>query len=466
MKWKSLPSKYWILHRIGLGRCQAEEVKEAKEFLSQQIPEIAAGEEVGEREIIGQLWQLYQSEGSDQLAEVCLRCVISHYIKEYCYKLAEQYGRKHNFTVDDLLPLVLDSTDRSLNHGNNNSLTIRILQTFSLGKKSSLSTWTKIIVRSDRELKRFLLQYGLEQVTDWLLLKQYNSRQLQRILSDYHYSPAKLKQLTKLLESYQTVYLGRIQAARDQINQERQQQGLGKVKSPYPMPDRQQLQQIAEQLLPTWRLSPEEVLEELQNLAQFIREYKSSRAKGIVATQYLGKTKTIVPTSTEDEEDEEKRFLASFNQQYDSCFLRAVREVIENRIQFYQNKKKPQEQQFLSALHFYHCQVVPMGEIAPKIGLKKQYQVSRLLEQKEIRADVARKTVNYLILAIFQLLPEEPSPEKQSELRKKLTPILYEKVNAEMQKAQKEDSVSKNRSMKNKLSQAICQYLDRIYKQS
>jgi hypothetical protein len=464
VKWKSPLSKYWILHRIGLGTCQAEEVKEAKEFLSQYVPELAGGEEVGDRQVIRQLWQLYQSENPDQVAEVCLRCVISHYIKESCRKLAEQYGRKHNFTLEDLLPLVLDSTDSSLNHGNNNSLTIRILQTFSLDKKSSLSVWTKIIVRSDQELKRFLLQHGIEQVTDWLLLKQYNSRQLQRILSDfYHYSSAKVKQLTKLLESYQSVYLARIQAARNQINQERKQQGLGKVKSPYPTPDRQQLQQMAEQLLSTWRLSPDEVLEELQNLAQLIREYKSSRAKGFTS-QYLEKTVSVFPAYIEDEEDEQKQFLASFSHQYDSCFLRAVQEVIDNRIQFYQKKKKPQEQQFLVALHLYHCQVVPMGEIAPKIGLKKQYQVSRLLEQKEIRADVARKTVSYLILAIFQLLPEEPSPEKQSELRKKLTPIFYEKVNAEMQKAQKEDSVSKNRNMENKLSQAICQYFDQTHK--
>ena len=296
-------------------------------------------------------------------------------------------------------------------------------------------------------------------MTDWLLLKQYNTRQLQRILSEFHgFSSTKIQQLTKLLESYQTVYLAQIIAARNQINQERKQQGLGTITTPYPTPVSQQIQQMVEQLLPIWKLSADEVLEELQNLAQLIREYKSNRARG-VTTQSLGKTESFLPAHQEDEEGETNEFLAAFGQQYNSCFLQAVQEVIEDRVKFYRKKKKSKDQQFIQALHLYHCQVVSMGDIAPQIGLTKQYQVSRLLEQKEIRADVARKTVSYLIIAIFQILPEEPSLDKQSELRTKLTPILNEKVDIEMQKAQKEDSVSKNRSMDTKLSQAICQYL-------
>ena len=100
--------------------------------------------------------------------------------------------------------------------------------------------------------------HGIEQVTDWLILKQYNPRQLQRILSElYCYSSTRIEQLTKLLESYQEVYL----ATRNQKNRERQKQGLRKLTTPYPIPNHQQLQQMAEQLLPIWRLSRDEVLE-------------------------------------------------------------------------------------------------------------------------------------------------------------------------------------------------------------
>ncbi len=460
----STPSKYCILHQLGLGNCQGEEIIEAKEFLTQQVPGLATGEKVPEKEIISQLWRLYQSDSDEPLAEVCLRCIISHYLKDYCYTLAQQYGGKHNFKVHDLLPLVLDSTDSSLNHGNNNSLTVRILQTFDVDKRSSLSAWIKIVVRGNKELKIFLLEHGIEQITNWSLLKQYSLRQLQRILSEfYHYSPTEIQQLTQLLSSYHTVYLSQIQAARRQINQERKQQGLGKTKSPYPAPNSQQLQQMAEELVNTWKLSPDEVLQELQNLAQLIREYKSRRARGVV-TQPLGRQETILPAPSEEEDNGINQFLSAFSQQYDSCFLRAVQEVIEDRVRFYRRKKKPKDQQFLQALHLYHCQVVPQGKIALQLGLQNQSQVSRLMEHRELHADVVRKTVNYLILEIFKIIPESPSLERQNELRIKLTPILNEKVAAEMQQAQKEDRASKNRIMENKLSQAICKYLDDAYK--
>ena len=179
-----------------------------------------------------------------------MRCVISHYLKNYCYDLALKYGASNNFTEEDLFPLVLDSIGSSLRNGNNNSITFKILETFDLEKNSSLSTWSKIVARSDKEVKRFLLERGIEQVTDWLILKQYNPRQLQRILSEFYcYSSTRIEQLTKLLETYQEVYL----ATRNQKNQERQKQGLRKLTTPYPIPNHQQLQQIAEQLLPIWR---------------------------------------------------------------------------------------------------------------------------------------------------------------------------------------------------------------------
>lgn len=449
--------KWWTLHRLSLGNCRGEEITEAKEFFTQLF---SGDEEVSDKEIIRQLWGLYKSESPEKpLAEKCLRCVISHYIKIQCFDLAKKYDSKHNFTVEDLMPLVLDSTDSSLNNGNHNSLTIRILETFDI-EKSSLSAWVKIKVNRDRELKRFLLEHGIEQVTDWLLLKQHNSRKLEEILSDFHHlSSTQIQQYIALLKSYQNVYLAEIQAVRNQINQKRKQQGVGKLTTPYPAPNHQQLLSMAGDLSSIWRLSTGEILEELQNLAQLIRSFKSNRRKGVV-TQSLGKTESVLPAYQEDEEDETKQFLTVFGQQYNSCFLRAVREVIEDRVQFYRNKKKPKDQQFIKALHLYHCQVVPMGKIAPQIGLKKQYQVSRLLEQREIRADVARKTVSYLIPEIFKIIPEELSLEKQSELRKKITPILKEKVDEEMQKAQREDSVSKNRMMTNELSIAICQFLD------
>lgn len=451
VKCKSLPSKYYILHRLNLGKCQGKEIIEAKEFLTQQV---SGDEEVADKKIIRQLWLLYQSESPEQsLAELCLRCVISHYIKIQCFDLAEKYGNQHNFTVDDLLPLVLDSTDSSLNHGNHNSLSIRILQTFNL-KKSSLSAWIKIIVRSDKELKRFLLEHGIELVTNWLLLKQYNSRQLQRILSEfYRYNSTKIQQLTTLLESYQTVYLAEIQAARNQINQERKQQGLSKLTTPYPAPNRQQLVSMAEQLSPIWRLSAEKVLEELQNLAKLIRDYKSSRYHGVAK-------KSQIKTQSYEKDESENDILIVYRQLLEDCLIAAIKKITEERVNYLQNKRNKRHKQFLQGLDFFHCQYVPMGEIAEKIGLNNQSQVSRLLELKSFRADIGRRTLVKLRSKVLELAQTYTSPSQLRDLEVRINAFLDEEISNVIQEAEKEASNSKNRIMRSQLSLAICQYLD------
>ncbi len=102
MEWNSQDSqyskylKYYTLYLISLGKCQGKEILEAKEFLIELISLFATAEEVpGEREIVEQLWKLYKSENPATPAELCLRCLISHYIKIQCHSLAKLYGEKH-----------------------------------------------------------------------------------------------------------------------------------------------------------------------------------------------------------------------------------------------------------------------------------------------------------------------------------------------------------------------------------
>lgn len=454
----NLPSKYWILNQIGLGKCQAQEVKEAKEFFMQKILELAEGETVTDTEIIRQLWGLYQSATPYPLVEVCLRCVISHHIREFCYQLAEQFGGKHHFIVEDLLPLVLDSTHNSFNHGNHDSLTTRILQSFD-PEKSSLSSWTKRIVKSDKEFKKFLLLHGIELVTDWLLLKQTNARQLQQILSDFHgHSHSRIQQLINLLESYQMVYLAEIHDFRHQINQERRKQGLGKLKTPYPAPNHQQLEQMAEKLFPTWKLLPEEVLEELQNLAKLIREYKSCARVG--AAQVFGKPVTKLSNHKSDEDEEESELLNTYRRLLQDALTTAIKEVTEERVKYLQSKRNKRDKQFLQALHLFHCQNLPMGEIANLVGLNNQSQVSRLLELKTFRSDIARRTLVKLRSKVVKLAQAYASPAQIRDLEAKISDFLNEEIDVVMQEAEKEVSISKNRILTSKLSLTICHYID------
>ena len=110
-----------------------------------------------------------------QMAEGCLRCFISNQIKEICLSLEQKFGKKHDFTSAELLPLVLDGIrklPRQAACGTQTtepSLTKRILQTFD-PDKGNLSTWTSRMFKSDREVKRLLLEHGIEQVTNWMIL--------------------------------------------------------------------------------------------------------------------------------------------------------------------------------------------------------------------------------------------------------------------------------------------------------
>lgn len=453
-------SKYWILHQINtLGRYQGKKNQEAEEFFHQQF----AGVEK-DKEIVQQLWRLYQGEDS-LLAELCLRCLISQQMKTVCLQIAAQYGKKHDFTGEELMFEVLEHQSfprgRKRETGDNREdifLTRRILQTFN-PEKSGLFAWTKKRVKTAKEVRRFLLEHGIEQISDWCLLKETSERRLLHILNDYHRSSKlEIQQFQALITSYQTVYLAQVQANRDKINQRRKKEGRGHTTAPYPGPTNKQLQTIAQQLLPR-QLSPEDVLEELKKLALLIREFKRHRVRSI-ATQTLGKTESIFPSPVE-EEDESNFLLDHFREKYHACFTKAVQEVIEARVNYYRNKKKSKDSAFLQALHLYHCQTVSMGKIAPQIGLKGQPQVSRLLEEKEIRADVARKTVTYLLPILMQVLPEKLAPAEEQQRRQTLTPLLLEKVNQEIAKAKKEASVSKNRTMNSTLSRTICQYLDK-----
>ncbi|MEC4819896.1 MAG: hypothetical protein SAK29_42500 [Scytonema sp. PMC 1069.18] len=443
--------KWWTLNRLSLGNCRGEEITEAKEFFTQLF---SGDEEVSDKEIIRQLWGLYKSESPEKpLAEKCLRCVISHYIKIQCFDLAKKYGSKHDFTVEDLFPFVLDCTDSSLNNGNHNSLTARILQSFKL-EQASLSTWTKRIVITDRELKIFLLEHGIELVTNWLLLKQYNSRKLRQNLSELpRFSSTEIQQYTRLLESYQNVYLAEIQAARNQINQEREQQGLRKITTPYPAPNHQQLVSMAEELSPIWKLSPEEVLKELQNLAQFIRDYKSSRYHD-AAKQSQTKSNIY------DNNQQTSEISNVYRQLLQDCLIAAIKEVTEERVNYLQSKRKKRDKPFLQGLDFFHCQYVPMTEIAEKIGLNNQSQVSRLLDQTAFRSDISRRTLVKLRSKLLEQAQIHNSPSQLKNLELEINTFVDEEVSNVMQEAEKEASISKNRVMRNLLSIAICQYLD------
>ena len=80
-------------------------------------------------------------------------------------------------------------------------------------------------------------------------------------------------------------------------------------------------------------------------------------------------------------------------EQIEENLLIVVNQVIQTRIDYFLNKRKPQTtkaKNFISVLKLFHCEQYSMGEIAALINFTNQYQVSRLVKLKELKQDVSR----------------------------------------------------------------------------
>ncbi len=99
-------SKYWKLVRLeATGKPKVEEIISAREFLQKQFPELKNQKEISDKAIQNQLFSLLDN-GSEKLAEdpqnqlmaqICLRCFISHQIEQVCIQMEVQFGKEHGF---------------------------------------------------------------------------------------------------------------------------------------------------------------------------------------------------------------------------------------------------------------------------------------------------------------------------------------------------------------------------------
>ena len=465
----SEPSKYWTIVGINsFGKCLTSKLEEVKAFFQKHFPEQVDKKKVQDRAIQRQLVQWFRSERIEDncriMAKLCLRCFISNEIKQVCLARERRYGQQHNFTSDDLLPLVLDKIHSSSNQVNNRkktadqSLTAKILQTFD-PDKSSLSTWITRMVQSHREFKLFLLEHGIEEVSDWLILNNTTPGGLQRILSRfYNQTSIEIQQVLQLLESYHQIY-------RNPIRQLRRQPGKPTPRRRYPQPRGEQLSQIAALLEPIRTLNSAEVLTELQHLARLIRDYRLYTKTGIYPTQSLDTSgmenqQEIVGKGErarrKDPNDELSELLKPY---LDPCLVQGLEQVVEARFNYLQDKKPQKAENYLKGLHLFHCQGIPMGKIAPILGWNSQSQVSRLLELDAFRADVKRRVLLCLKKRIVKLAQAAYDLDSFRDWEQKVMEVLEPRIDAVIQEAEREASTSKNRVMNSQFSQTVCQHL-------
>ncbi len=460
-------SRYWKLIKLGItGKRQIQEISLVKAFFYQRFPELKNQIKVSDRAIQNRLLPICQDRSntssdyatrslSDRLmAECCLRCFISHQIEQVCIQLELRFGSEHGFTRYDLFVFVLDDTLPELNNPRQDNkssqktyqpMTSKILQTFN-PQKAGLSTWTNQLVKHQKELNAFLLEHGVYLVSDWAILNDTEPQQLRRILGEFHnLTEVEIKQATVVLESYHQIY-----------RQERLKQRQAGVKGKCPPPSVEQLENIAsclEQEIKL-RLSPEQTLSRIQTLASLLRQYRIHARGGSLPTQ----SSVIEPKYQPQPADDDEPFLSFYRQQFIRCLDRGLNTVIQARLNYLRHKDVGKAKQFLIALELFYCQGKTMGEIAPAIGLKAQFQVTRLLKLKAFRADLQQQMLRDLLPCIVNeavnLSDRTELQIKEQQIATALTEQIMERLEG--------DSTVKTRTTTNLLAEHLCDNLKQV----
>ncbi|MCC5618024.1 hypothetical protein LC605_23655 [Nostoc sp. CHAB 5836] len=452
-------SKYWIWVRvIGLSRCESIELKEVKAFFQQEFPQFSPGDDISDRDIQRQLmlW-LRHDDNRRQMAELCLRCFISNQLRNISIKLEKKFAKTHDLTSNHILLLVLDKSRKIEEIPNSSNISIlinHILETFD-AEKSNLSTWTIRIFYSDREVKKLLLYHGIELVTNWMILSYITPVKLEKILKNNLCSVGEIQQSLQLLDAYHQIY-------RSQLLQTRQ----AGTRSRYPDPTEEQLRQIAEKLFPNRRNYPPKFLQDvrskLQNIAHFIREERIRVRQGITSVNSQ-KSWDNIPEQNHHIEEEQSEFSRLYNSSFDGCFAGAVKKVVEARITYFKAKRTAKYQKklnnFIEALHLFHCEGVPMTEIAPRLNLIDQPYLSRFLELKGLRNDIGRNTSLCLKQCILKLIQSQFDDDLPPDWELKVQTFIDKEIKTVIQEAEQEARNGKRQTMNSKIARTICEYI-------
>ncbi len=460
-------AKYWNLVRLdSAGKLRTSAIEPAKKLMQQQFPDLIEAEESSNTVIQKDLISLKDNPSKylNIWSFRCLRCFVSHQIKQICIQLEMQFGREHDFTRTDLFIYTLNDTLENFhnyikqinNPSKYKSLAVKIVETFD-PTKANLTTWTTRLVKQNRELQRFLLEQGVYLVSNWAILNDTNIKQVNKILTEFHnLTPQEIKIFAALLESYHNIYRG------DRLQNRR---GKGeKCKNP----SSEQLEKMANLLESGIKLtlSPEQVLFKLEQLANLLREYRVYVRGGRRKQQSLDNSEINTEglqaqvVTQEDYERDYSGFVQAYQQKFQESLKQSIAEVITFKVSKFKGKKAEKKPQYITALKLFYCQGKTMGEIAKVIGLQAQYQVTRLLKLKELRADIRHKMLQ--ILEDWALKKTEKFIDFQ-ELKTRENAIakaLEEQIDLIIEESEKEVSVvGNNRSV---LAKGICDYVDGI----
>jgi hypothetical protein len=434
--------RYWQLLRLtSSGQCQPQVLPQVRTWVQQTLPDQLGNPDTPETERQKALLDYWKTgDQSADLAQLSLRCFVSHHIREACQRLASRYGEVYHFTAAELLALVLDDDGR-LTPGYR-PLTLHILETYD-PDKAALATWVSRLTCNHPDINRLLIQdKGLYRASDWAILNDTSLEQVQRILQTYHGCSAYDVTLgVALLEQYHRVY------RRDRLAQKQKQPGQpSRCQDPTPA----QLHEMNPDL------SSKDMLEQLKWLAGQLRQYRV-HARGGNPVPYQPEEpdwgKIAAPDETPDEQGE---FLQAYRQTVATYLGEAIAQVIQANIVRLQPKQPPPHQQrrpgpgskawaYVQGLHLLHCQGLSMGQLATHINLTTQVQVNRLLQLLRLRAEVRHWLIPRLCATVRHQALDYVSAEHLHAMDQTLEHILTEEVDHILDEAKREMQSSKGR---------------------
>jgi len=465
-------SRYWSAIAIdAAGRRQIREITAAKAFFLESFPDFTPETQVSDTQVQRQLWYWMQESGGageageageaggaeinqSSMAQLCLKCFMSQQIDAVCRGLASRFGAEHGFTSNDLLPFVLDEEiGKPRRHSPTyQSFLDEILHSFD-PEQSSLATWTSRRVKHHKPLNQFLLEHGIYLVSDWAILNDTKPKQLHRIFTEFHHlTPSEIQRAQQLLDAYHAVY-----------RSQRLKQRLAGVKGKCHPPTPEQLQQMAQRLSPPLR--PEPLLRQLQLIASRLREYRIYVRGGTLKSESLDATPNEpldIPYS-QPTPDEQSEFLTAYRQQFIKGLDTAIAQITGDRTRKLQRRDSQKAQQFLTALHLFHCQGQSMSDIARNFNYKGQFQISRLLKLKVLRADIQRELLVYLSDRILEKAQRYTDVQRLQTVHHQIQEAIAEQVTKVIEDAATEASTAtheRHQKTPSLFAKRLCHYLD------
>lgn len=436
---------YWQLMRLrSSGQSQIQANLEVQTWLQARFPTALLDPDYLDSQLQRELWDCWRNQEQDgDLAQLSLRCFISHQIQQACLNLVQRYGERYGLSLPELLPLVLD--DEGRRSPVYRPLSLQILESYD-PHKSALSTWTRQLTHNHPGLNCVLLDKGIYRASDWAILNDTNAEQLERVLRDYHLcSNHEITQALSLLQQYQQVY------RRDRLLQRRLGQ-RGRCQTP----TEEQLQQMN----PT--VSSGVVLKQLKHLASQLREYRVHVRSGnprLYQPRDEQELETLVgqqPGNWGAMEDESERFLQVYRQALKDTLAGAIAQVLKTNLDKLSRRKNRRDTAYLEGLHLSQCQGLSMTEIAPKIGLTSQVQVTRLLNLKRLRLEVR----HFLIAQLYQRLTQEALNyipiERLHAIDQTLETLLTELVDDMMAESAAQTQSTKSCQQISRFNAALC----------